>query len=72
MDDPTAGDPTIDSCTLTEAAYLLGLSRERCMRLLLQGALMGHRVAGRWFVRRESVERMLRERGGRAYEPVPA
>ena len=47
--------------SLSDAALLLRMNRERVLRRLQDGRLDGQQVAGRWFVSRNSIERL---RGG--------
>ncbi len=47
---------------LTDAAFHLGKSYNATWRLMLLGILRGRKVAGRWLVRREDVERVARKR----------
>jgi excisionase family DNA binding protein len=42
-----------------EAAQLTGMSRERIVRKIHNGELEGVRIADRWFVRLESLARLL-------------
>ena len=46
---------------LSDAALLLRMNRERVLRRLQDGRLDGQQIAGRWFVLRDSIERL---RGG--------
>ena len=45
----------------SDATLLLRMNRERVLRRLQDGRLDGQQVAGRWFVSRNSIERL---RGG--------
>jgi hypothetical protein len=47
--------------SLSDATLLLRMNRERVLRRLQDGRLDGQQVAGRWFVSRNSIERL---RGG--------
>ena len=52
------GDAVNREMTLPEAALTLGLSWHRAYRLVLSRKLESRRVAGRYLVTRESVERL--------------
>ena len=47
--------------SLSDAALLLRMNRERVLRRLQDGRLDGQQLAGRWFITRDSIERL---RGG--------
>lgn len=44
---------------LTEAALRLGISRERALRELLRGRLVGAKVDGQWMLEERSLTRWL-------------
>jgi hypothetical protein len=52
--------------SLSDAARLLRKSYHATLRLVLIGSLEAKREDGRWRVKMESVERLLRERGAKS------
>ena len=45
---------------VAEAAYQAGISRERLVRLIQRGRILGQRIAGRWFAERTSVAEFVK------------
>lgn len=48
--------------TLPQTAHRLQESYEKTKRLLFIGELEGEQIGGRWLVREDSIERVLRQR----------
>jgi excisionase family DNA binding protein len=70
-----AGAELVDWLTLADAADRYGIKRDRLRRAALEGRLPAHKVGSGsrmpWLVRREDVERFLREsRPGRKRAPT--
>ncbi len=56
--------------TAVEAAVILGVSRERVIRMVQRGTLAGRRDPERgWLVRRAAVERLRRQGLGKGMPP---
>jgi excisionase family DNA binding protein len=51
-----------DFFTTAEAAKLLGISRQRANQVALSGALKAKKIAGRYFVHVDDLERYIYER----------
>lgn len=49
-----------DECSITEAAEMLGLSRQRVHILLQNGQLEGRKVGNAWIINRDSVEHRMK------------
>ena len=56
MTDPSNHPETL---TITDAALLLGVSREAAIRMVQRGLLDGGKHLDRWYTTRESVDRYI-------------
>ena len=49
-----------DLITSSEAAQVAQMNRERLVRRIQAGELVGENIAGRWFVRRDSLDQFIK------------
>lgn len=52
---------TTGRVSITEAAEMLGISRQRVHTLITEGKLKAERIGTQWSIRRADVERRLRQ-----------
>jgi excisionase family DNA binding protein len=48
-----------DYCTITEAAQILGVTRQRVFAMIKAGILKAEKIGNQWAIERESVNRRL-------------